>query len=194
MPTCCAWCNSKKMLAPWRTRYDRKATKKLIIFSTATVYEKGAEVVRMLHTLLGEKTFKRASNHYFEKFDGQAVTTDDFLDIMQQTSGIDLSQFRLWYDQAGTPEVQMTSHYDADNQSLRLDFEQHIPNTPGEKKKSPMLIPIRTALFNLSGERMAFSVMGEQQTETVLHLSDAQQSIVLNELESPTRVIGITQL
>ncbi len=153
-------------------------------FYTATVYDKGAEVVRMIRTLLGAHTFKQATNRYFDNFDGGAVTTDDFVDTMEQTSGIDLSQFRRWYDQAGTPEVSLSSHYDARRNSLRLDFSQHTPDTPGQQDKQPLLIPIRTALFKPNGERMRFSHEGENQLEAVLHLTDAQQSIELGELES----------
>jgi aminopeptidase N len=115
-------------------------------FYTVTVYEKGAEVVRMLLTLLGADTFKRACNHYFEKFDGQAVTTDDFVDVMEQIGAEDLTQFRRWYSQAGTPVLTMSSHYDSTAQSLQLDFTQITPDTPGQKNKQPFLIPIKSVL------------------------------------------------
>ena len=152
-------------------------------FYTATVYEKGAEVVRMIHTLLGETAFKKACNLYFKTFDGQAVTTDDFVDTMQQSSGIDLSQFRRWYAQAGTPVVRLSTEYDAEAKTLRLDLSQHTAPTPKQDKKQPFLIPLKTALFDQNGQRLHFTLDGTNVDEAVLHLSEAQQSIVFEAVE-----------
>lgn len=148
-------------------------------FYTATVYEKGAEVVRMLHTLLGEDKFKQACNQYFRKFDAQAVTTDDFIDIMQQSSGFDLSQFRLWYAQAGTPDVSLSSQYNAQANTLSLSFQQTSKATPGQKEKYPLLIPLKTALFSDSGDRLKFAYEGDITDEAVILLREEQQEVVL---------------
>ena len=153
-------------------------------FYTVTIYEKGAEVVRMLLTLLGADTFKRACNHYFEQFDGQAVTTDDFVDVMEQTGEKDLTQFRRWYSQAGTPIVTLSTDYDSTAQSLRLDFTQITPDTPGQINKQPFLIPIKTALLDADGARMQFTHEDESCDEIVLRLTKAQQSIVLNNVHA----------
>lgn len=153
-------------------------------FYTATVYEKGAEVVRMLHTLLGEAAFKEACNLYFRRFDGQAVTTDDFVDVMQESSGIDLQQFRLWYSQAGTPEVHLETEYDYKSNTLTLHLKQFTPDTPGQTNKKALLIPLKTALFDAAGKRLNFSYQGRTQDEAVIHFSEAQQSIELSGVSS----------
>lgn len=118
-------------------------------FYTVTVYEKGAEVIRMIETLLGEATFKKALDEYFLRFDGQAVTTDDFVDVMEEVSGVDLKQFRLWYDQAGTPVVTIKETYDEKNAKLVVELEQDTPPTYGQAVKSNLHIPI---LFRFYGE------------------------------------------
>jgi len=153
-------------------------------FYTATVYEKGAEVVRMLHTLLGEAAFKQACNLYFRRFDGQAVTTDDFIDVMQESSDIDLQQFRLWYSQAGTPCVSLKTEYDDKSNTLRLYLKQSTPDTPGQTGKAALLIPLKTALFDAAGDRLEFSYQGELQEEAVISLTTAQQSIELTGVSS----------
>ncbi len=138
----------------------------------------------MLHTLLGEESFKHACNRYFEKFDGQAVTTDDFVDTMEEVSGLDLAQFRRWYSQAGTPVVSLTTRYDPASRTLHLDFAQQTPDTPGQTNKPPLLIPIKLALFNGDGQRMRFDHAGQTLDETVLQLSEARQTIELEAVEN----------
>lgn len=113
-------------------------------FYTRTVYNKGGEVVRMLKTILGADVYRKACDRYFEKFDGQAVTTDDFVDVMQEVSGRNLSQFRLWYSQAGTPIVNARGVYDAHRKTYTLTLEQIIPPTADMQDKQPMMIPIVT--------------------------------------------------
>ena len=105
-------------------------------FYTVTVYNKGAEVIRMIQTILGEKAFKAALNDYFATFDGQAVTCDDFIAIMASASGVNLDAFKLWYTQAGTPEVHVTHHYDQDKAITHLSMRQVVPENPWAKKKS----------------------------------------------------------
>lgn len=121
-------------------------------FYTSTVYEKGAEVIRMMHTLMGEKTFREACDLYFSRFDGQAVTCDDFVNCMEEVSKIDLAQFRLWYSQAGTPQLTCKGEYDAAKQSYSFTLYQNIPDTAGQKDKKPMHIPVQVGLLNEQGK------------------------------------------
>jgi aminopeptidase N len=121
-------------------------------FYTMTVYEKGAEVVRMQHTLLSEEKFQAGMRLYFQRHDGQAVTTDDFVQAMQDGSGIDLSQFRRWYDQAGTPVVECAGRYDAAARTFTLEVEQSCPATPQQETKLPFHIPLAVGLVGPSGE------------------------------------------
>jgi aminopeptidase N len=123
-------------------------------FYTATVYEKGAEVVRMIHTLIGRANFRKGMDLYFERFDGQAVTTDDFVQAMQDASGVDLSQFRRWYDQAGTPVLQVGSTYDASAQRYTLTAKQSCPPSPGQPDKLPLHIPFALGLVAPDGNDM----------------------------------------
>lgn len=153
-------------------------------FYTVTIYEKGAEVVRMLQTLLGKTQFKKACNHYFKLHDGQAVTTDDFINAMEATSKLDLTQFRLWYSQSGTPTVSLTTDYDPDKQSLTLNFKQTTPATPGQENKQPLLIPIKTALFDDNGQRMMFEYSGEEHDEVIISLDSGTQTVVFNQVRS----------
>ena len=123
-------------------------------FYTATVYNKGAEVIRMLHTLLGAEKFRAGSDLYFDRHDGQAVTCEDFVRAMEDASGIDLVQFRLWYAQAGTPRVRATMRHEGDTAVLSLS--QTIPATPGQDSKAAMPIPLDIALFDpASGDKRA---------------------------------------
>jgi len=122
-------------------------------FYTATVYNKGAEVIRMLHTILGPERFRAGSDLYFERHDGQAATCEDFVRAMEDASGEDLTQFRLWYAQAGTPRVRAALRHEPAGGQARLTLEQIIPATPGQPEKAPMPIPLRIELFGeLSGE------------------------------------------
>jgi aminopeptidase N len=116
-------------------------------FYTATVYNKGAEVIRMMRTILGEEAFRKGSDLYFERHDGQAVTCEDFVRAMEDASGVDLSQFRHWYSQAGTPRVKARLEHDAVSATATLHLSQTIPDTPGQSGKSPMVLPLKTALI-----------------------------------------------
>ena len=104
-------------------------------FYTATVYEKGAEVVGMIRTLLGRDGFRAGTDLYFDRHDGQAVTTEDFVVAMEDANGIDLSQFRVWYRQAGTPTLQVSGNYNAKAKTFTLTVNQTCPATPGQEKK-----------------------------------------------------------
>lgn len=152
-------------------------------FYTATVYEKGAEVVRMIHTLVGPERFREGSDLYFERFDGQAVTTDDFVACMEEVSGRDLTQFKRWYTQAGTPRVAVTDAFDADTGEYRLFFRQSCPPTPGQSKKAPFVIPIKMGLLGADGEELAIQTTADYNTDTqVLTLTDSETEVVFTGL------------
>jgi aminopeptidase N len=123
-------------------------------FYTATVYEKGAEIVRMLNTLLGEAQFRRGMELYFERCDGTAATVEDFLKAFADVTGRDLSHFAKWYEQAGTPRVAVTGHYDEASSSYRLELSQATPPTPGQPEKEPLVIPVALGLVALDGGTM----------------------------------------
>ncbi|HLF97364.1 MAG TPA: aminopeptidase N [Methylococcaceae bacterium] len=149
-------------------------------FYTLTVYEKGAEVIRMLHTLLGADAFRRGMDLYFARHDGQAVTCDDFLRCMEEAGGTDLSQFRLWYSQSGTPEVHVESAYDAARRELAVTVRQSCPATPGQPVKEPLLIPFSVGLLGGDGAPLPLRLVGEQCADghetRVLRVGDAVQT------------------
>ncbi|MBL8312100.1 MAG: aminopeptidase N [Burkholderiales bacterium] len=120
-------------------------------FYTVTVYEKGAEVIRMLRALLGADTYRRGCDLYFERHDGTAATCDDFVAAMEAASGRDLSQFKRWYSQAGTPTLRVRDDYDAAQNRYSLHVVQHVPPTPGQPHKQPMVIPLAAALLHEDG-------------------------------------------
>ena len=142
-------------------------------FYTATVYSKGAEVIRMMQTLLGRDGFRKGMDLYFERHDGQAVTCDDFAQAMQDATGVDLSQFRLWYSQAGTPQVGVEGRYDAKNKSYEVTLTQTVPDTPGQKNKQPMHIPVAVGLLDRKGGELPIDgVTGTR----VLHLKKPRET------------------
>lgn len=148
-------------------------------FYTLTIYEKGEEVVRMIHTLLGPELFRKGSDLYFERHDGQAVTTDDFVSAMEDASGRDLSQFRLWYEQAGTPVLNVSDHYDEAAGTYSLTIKQSIPDTPGQQGKQPQHIPFALGLLDSNGQDMPLTLAGEggdSPSERVLELTDASHT------------------
>ena len=147
-------------------------------FYTMTVYEKGAEVVRMLNTLLGDEAFYRGASLYFERFDGMAVTCDDFVDAMQEASGKDLSQFRRWYEQAGTPVITLETKFDEASGRLDISFEQRNPPTPGQDTKPPLHIPVTLSLL-IDGEHQD---LGLGEKERVVELTEASETLSFNGL------------
>jgi len=130
-------------------------------FYTATVYEKGAEIVRMLHGLLGPQGFRRGLDLYFERHDGQAVTCDDFVAAMEHANGTDLAQFRRWYAQGGTPKVRVEGRYDARTATYEMTLHQHTPPTPGQDEKAPLHIPVAVGLLDAEGRDMPLRLAGE---------------------------------
>ena len=151
-------------------------------FYTLTVYEKGAEVVRMIRELIGAEAFRRGSDLYFARHDGQAVTTEDFVRAMEDASGRDLAQFRLWYTQAGTPQLVFRDEYDAASTTYRLHVSQSIPPTPGQASKQPMHIPVRVGLVGAAGELPFAIVHGAPTTEQVLELREAQTTFEFRDI------------
>ena len=146
-------------------------------FYTMTVYEKGAEVVRMYHTLLGEEGFQKGMKLYFQRHDGQAVTCDDFRAAMADANGINLDQFALWYSQAGTPVLEAEGRLK--NNVFELTIKQAVPPTPDMADKQPMMIPVKIGLLNRNGEAVAFDYQGKRATEAVLLLTEAEQTFPL---------------
>ncbi len=130
-------------------------------FYTATVYQKGAEVVRMMHTLLGPERYRKGIDLYFQRHDGQAVTCDDFAGAMEDASGVDLAQFRLWYAQAGTPNVRVEGRYDAAGRRYTLTVTQSLRLTPGQPGKQPMHIPLAVGLLDGAGRDLPLKLVGE---------------------------------
>ncbi len=134
-------------------------------FYTVTVYEKGAEVVRLYQSLLGVDGFRRGMDLYFQRFDGQAVSTEDFLTAMADANANDLSQMQNWYDQAGTPELAVSMDYDAVLQHCTLHFVQYCPDTPESSEKKPFLIPLELGLLLPDGSEQSLQLMGEDVGE-----------------------------
>jgi aminopeptidase N len=150
-------------------------------FYTTTVYEKGAEVIRMLHTLIGEAAFQRGMQIYFERYDGQAVTCEDFVAAMEAASGRDLTQFRRWYRQAGTPHLTVRGEHDPGARSFTLAVEQTTPPTPGQPDKQPLHIPLALGLLDPAGEALPLQLEGDDApggTTRVLELSEAEHRFI----------------
>ncbi|HRD70733.1 MAG TPA: aminopeptidase N [Legionella sp.] len=143
-------------------------------FYTATIYNKGAEVIRMQHTLLGEDGFRKGMDLYFDRHDGQAVTIDDFVAAMEDTNHVDMTQFKRWYNQAGTPELHVSSSYSAG--TLTLTLRQSCPVTPDNLPKQPFHIPVRVAFFDAKGEQMA-------NIPEILELKEEEQHFIYNNLK-----------
>jgi aminopeptidase N len=155
-------------------------------FYTATVYEKGAELVRMLQTLLGRDGFRRGMDLYFDRHDGQAATVEDFVACFAEVSGRDLTQFMTWYAQAGTPKVACTLKYDARSQSAELTLTQSQAPTPGEPTKKPLHIPIRLGLLDAAGRDMDLVLAtGERLTDGLVELRKRSEKYRFRNVASP---------
>ncbi|MGB5832476.1 MAG: aminopeptidase N [Thiohalocapsa sp.] len=157
-------------------------------FYTATVYEKGAEVVRMQANLLGPERFRAGTDLYFERFDGQAVTTDDFVACMEATGGVDLAQFRRWYGQAGTPLLECADHFDAEARTYQLEIRQHTPATPGQPDKLPLHIPFAIGLLDADGRDLPLRLAGETETPEpgtrMLSLREAVETFTFMDIDA----------
>lgn len=158
-------------------------------FYTSTVYDKGAEVIGMLKTLVGDEAYDKALDLYFERHDGQACTVEDWLRVFEDTTGRDLSQFKLWYSQAGTPRVKIA--VETDGNGWKVTARQEVPPTPGQPDKAPMVLPVRLALFGQDG-----APLGDEETvvldtaEAVLARGEGERPIVsaFRGFSAPVRV------
>jgi aminopeptidase N len=165
-------------------------------FYTTTVYEKGSEVVRMLHTLLGPAAFRRGSDTYFARHDGAAATTDDFLAAMGESSKLDLGQFRLWYEQAGTPQLSVAEHWQEDVLTVRI--RQSCPETPGQAHKPPLHMPVAIGLLDDQGRQLvnpqlefdcsARCELRRESASLLLHVTEPETSLVVSGLEQRPQV------
>jgi aminopeptidase N len=163
-------------------------------FYTATVYEKGAEVIGMLKTLVGPEGYRKATDLYFERHDGEAATVEDWVTCFEDACGRDLTQFRLWYRQSGTPVVEALGEYDAGSKRYTLTLSQKLGATPGQPEKKPMQIPVRMGLVGKSGAALRLTLEGENAPgpeERVLELTEPQQRFVFVDVpEEPLLSIG----
>ncbi|MDE1339226.1 aminopeptidase N [Vibrio aestuarianus] len=154
-------------------------------FYTLTVYEKGSEVIRMMHTLLGEAAFQKGMKLYFKRHDGTAATCEDFVSAMEDASGVDLAQFRLWYSQSGTPIVSVNSEYNAQQQTYSLTIEQVTEETHEQKEKAPLHIPFDIELYAKNGDVISLQCSGKP-IANVLNVKDSKQTFVFeNVTEKP---------
>ena len=161
-------------------------------FYTKTVYEKGAELIRMQHTLLGPERFRRGMDLYFERHDGQAVTCDDFVQAMQdaarETGTLDLTQFKRWYAQAGTPTLSVRGTFDPVACSYTLDVAQHCPPSPGQPQKAPFHLPLALGLVGPDGNDLPLRLAGEDAagpTTRIVHVTAAEQSFRFVDVPAP---------
>ena len=160
-------------------------------FYTATIYEKGAEVIRMLKTLIGPEKFREGMDLYFDRWDGHATTVEEFIKCFAEVSGRDLTDFFAWYEQAGTPNLSIQHRYDADRKILELDLSQAISPTPGQPDKRPLPTPIRVGLMDGEGRTLAFERDGQAMDETVVVLDSASAKITLEGVDAPPVVSAL---
>jgi aminopeptidase N len=153
-------------------------------FYTMTVYEKGSELIRMIHQLLGEKTFQKGLSLYFQKFDGMAVTIEDFMGVMQQASGVNLEQFKLWYSQSGTPKIKMTHSHDKKRERLNITFEQSTPPDKNQDIKKPFHIPINFGIMDARGRDLIKNITSKTQKKesTLLELKKEKETFTFNNI------------
>ncbi|HFQ4829212.1 TPA: aminopeptidase N [Vibrio vulnificus] len=154
-------------------------------FYTLTVYEKGSEVIRMYHTLLGEEGFQKGMKLYFERHDGTAATCEDFVSAMEDATGVDLTQFRLWYSQSGTPTLRVSSQYDAEKQTYALTVEQSTEPTHEQAEKQPLHIPFDIELYAANGDVIPMIIAGEPVGNVLDVKADKQTFVFENVAEKP---------
>lgn len=172
-------------------------------FYTATVYQKGASIIRMYHTLLGEHGFQKGMKLYFDRHDGQAVSCDDFLAAMEDANNFDLGCFARWYSQSGTPRVKVTDHYDAATQKYTLTLEQSTPATADQFEKQPLVLPFALALLTAAGEELPLQLEGEEgdaainrllmvenarQVYTFTHIPEAPVPSLFRDFSAPVKI------
>lgn len=163
-------------------------------FYTMTVYDKGAEVIRMLQTILGKAGFEKGLQNYLARFDGQAVTCDDFLEAFSEACGVDLKEFSRWYSQAGTPHVRVSSTYDPISHTLTVSATQRTAATPGQPTKEPLVIPIAIGLIGHDGKDMPLRLVGDAElsegTRVLLLTDETEQWTFADIKENPVLSIG----
>jgi aminopeptidase N len=157
-------------------------------FYTVTIYEKGAEVVRMIKTIVGDKGFRQGTDLYFDRHDGQAVTTDDFVTAVEDANSVDLSQFKRWYAQAGTPILTIRTGYDVVRQQFNISIKQDCPATPDQQHKLPFHIPVAVGLLDKQGQPIALQQHGQTEPSTeetiVLSIVEAEQQFTFINIAS----------
>jgi aminopeptidase N len=154
-------------------------------FYTATVYEKGAELCRMLQTLIGKDAFRQGIALYFERNDGTAATVEDFVSAMADASGRDLTQFMRWYTQSGTPEIACSLDYDSHGKTARLKVSQVVPATPGQSSKEPMHIPLKVGLIGANGDELPLKLNGETVPGGLLEVTEREQVFEFEDIPAP---------
>ena len=154
-------------------------------FYTATVYQKGATIIRMYHTLLGEQGFQKGMKLYFERHDGQAVTCDDFRAAMADANGVNLERFGRWYSQSGTPQVHVSDHYDEAAQKYTLTLRQHTAPTHDQKDKQPLVLPFALGLLSEAGEELSL------QLETETQATSGTRLLIMQEAEQTFTFVGV---
>lgn len=155
-------------------------------FYTLTVYEKGAEVIRMMHTLLGEEKFQAGMRLYFKRHDGSAATCDDFVQAMEDASTVDLQLFRRWYSQSGTPVLKVRDEYDAEHQQYHLYVSQHTPATADQVEKQPLHIPLNIELYDNQGQVIPLIIAGKK-VGNVLSVTETEQHFIFDQIaHAPT--------
>ncbi len=157
-------------------------------FYTATVYNKGAEVIRMMATIIGREAFRKGMDLYFQRHDNNAVTIEDFVAAMADASGVNLDKFRAWYDQAGTPEVSVDDAYDAARKQYKLTIRQNTKPTPGQPDKKPLVIPVAMGLLDGNGQELETKLTGEPaatQGTRVLLADNAETTFTFEDVASP---------
>src|SRR4051812_7178666 len=152
-------------------------------FYTATIYEKGAEVIRMLKTLIGPEAFRAGMDLYFERWDGHATTVEEFIRCFAEVTDKDLTDFFAWYEQAGTPKVELKSRYNAERRELELELTQETDPTPGQSAKRPLPIPVVVGLLDSDGRTQAFMRGGEALDETVVVLEGKTTKVTLTDID-----------
>jgi aminopeptidase N len=163
-------------------------------FYTATVYNKGAEVIRMMATIIGREAFRRGMDLYFARHDNQAVTINDFAQAMQDASGVDLSQFKRWYHQAGTPEITVSDSHDAATRRYTLTLAQRTPATPGQPDKQPLVIPVAMGLLESAGREVAAHtlLLGDAEQRYVFEdMAEAPVPSLLRGFSAPVKLSGV---
>jgi aminopeptidase N len=164
-------------------------------FYTTTIYEKGSELIRMLHTLLGEEAFMRGMALYVSRHDGTAATCEDFVQAMQDAAPVpspfDFAQFRRWYHQAGTPRLHIQRHWGGETGVLELQVQQHTPATPGQSDKQPLVIPLALGLLGQGGESLPVRLEGEPAP--ALLASDGTRLLVIDQPQQTLRLVGLPQ-